>query len=206
MTEHSVYIIVPRDAPPEAKKELEKLEYQAYAENGISLILGIPFMFHKGLKYIPTILAWAFREGGSYGDEDPKEPSKKRKMIMLEIYNELKSKVDVKIDRTPMTGFRAFWPSETLDVKEVQEEALLLANSDEILLKISDKKDYWMLFRHAITYKVNTWEKLPFKERIRKHMELENKYLRAWGNFFLKALELHRKYPNVRFWFTIEMI
>ncbi|MEM2058968.1 MAG: hypothetical protein QXJ62_06530 [Nitrososphaeria archaeon] len=83
---------------------------------------------------------------------------------------------------------------------------MLLAKSEEILLKMSDKRDYWMLFRHAITHEVHTREKLPFKEKIRKHMELENKYLRAWGNFFLKALELHRKYPNVKFWFTIEMI
>ncbi|MBO3832021.1 MAG: hypothetical protein FGF51_01345 [Candidatus Brockarchaeota archaeon] len=204
MTEHYILIIPSEDAPPEARKELKELQHQFSDE--ISLILGIPFMLRKGLKYIPTILAWAFEEGGSYGDDSMGRVLKKHLKLMEEVYEELASRVDVKIDRTPTTRFRAFWPSETLDVKEVQEEALLLANSDGILLKISDKKDYWMLFRHAITYKVHTWEKLPFKERIRKHMELENKYLRAWGNFFLKALELRRKYPNVKFWFAIEMI
>ncbi|MEM2172986.1 MAG: hypothetical protein QXS66_07040 [Thermoproteota archaeon] len=204
MTENSIYIIIPEDAPPEARKELKELESQTYDE--IHLILGIPFMLSKGLKYIPTILAWAFEEGGSVGDEHPKELSKKMKKMMLEIYKELASRVDVKIERSPQGGRRAVWPSETLDLKEVQEEAELLAKSEEILLKMDDKRDYWMLFRHAIAYEVHPWEKLTFKERLRKHMEMENKHFRAWGNFFLKALELHRKYPNVKFWFTIEMI
>ncbi|MEM3648646.1 MAG: hypothetical protein QW506_05725 [Thermoproteota archaeon] len=204
MTENSIYIIIPEDAPPEAMKELKELEYQTYRE--IHLILGIPFMLSKGLKYIPTILAWAFEEGGSYGDDSLGRASKKYLRLMEEVYKELASRVDVKIERSPQGGRRAVWPSETLDLKEVQEEAMLLAKSEEILLKMSDKRDYWMLFRHSIAYEVHPWEKLPFKERLRKHMELENKYLRAWGNFFLKALELHRKYPNVKFWFTIEMI
>ncbi|MEM2373755.1 MAG: hypothetical protein QXI11_04860, partial [Thermoproteota archaeon] len=102
MTENSIYIIIPEDAPPEARKELKELESQTYDE--IHLILGIPFMLSKGLKYIPTILAWAFEEGGSVGDEHPKELSKKMKKMMLEIYKELASRVDVKIERSPQGG------------------------------------------------------------------------------------------------------
>jgi hypothetical protein len=56
------------------------------------------------------------------------------------------------------------------------------------------------------TPRTHGWDKLPLKERIRLKMEEENRYFRAWGNFFLKALELHRKYPNVRFWFKTETI
>ncbi|MBO3798134.1 MAG: hypothetical protein JTT13_04655 [Candidatus Brockarchaeota archaeon] len=156
MTEHYVHIIVAESAPSEARKEIKELQFQTSCE--ISLILRIPFMLHKGLKYVPTILAWAFEKGGSYGDEHPKELSKKRRRIMLEIYKELESKVDVKIDRTPMTGFRAFWPCEVLDIKEVQEEAELLVKSNEILLKMSDKRDYWMLFRHTVIHKMHPWK------------------------------------------------
>ncbi|MGB9718221.1 MAG: hypothetical protein ACPL4E_07275 [Thermoproteota archaeon] len=203
MTEHYVRIMVPENAPLDARKEIKELQLQTSDE--ISLILGIPFMLHKGLKYILTILAWAFREGGSYGDEHPKEPSEKKRRMMLEIYRELESKVDVKIDRTMMTGFRAFWPCEVLDLKEVREEAALLAKSDGILLSLKNPRDYWILRRGAEAL-TGGWEELPLNERIRRYMELENKYLRAWGNFFLRALELRRKYPSVKFWFTVEMI
>jgi hypothetical protein len=61
MTEESVYIIVADDAPPEARKELEDLEHQTLED--IHQVIGIPFMLHKGLKYIPTIIAWAHEEG-----------------------------------------------------------------------------------------------------------------------------------------------
>jgi hypothetical protein len=207
VTEESVYIIVPEDAPPEARKELEDLESQTLDD--ICLIIGIPFMLHKGLKYIPTIIAWAFKEGGSYGDDylspDGRVP-KKRLRLMREIYNELASKVPVKIEEHAEGGRGAVWPCEVLDLKEVQEEAMLLAKSDEILIRMDDKKDYWMLFKRAIVHDSGSWKELSFKERIRKHMDVENKYLRAWGNFFLKALELHREYPNVRFWFKTETI
>ena len=56
---------------------------------------------HKGLKYIPTIIAWAFREGGSYGDDylspEGRVP-KKRLRQMREVYDELAGKVPVRIE------------------------------------------------------------------------------------------------------------
>jgi len=207
MTEESVYIIVPEDAPPEARKELEDLESQTY--NDICAIIGIPFMLHKGLKYIPTIIAWAFKEGGSYGFDylDPEgKVSKWHSRLMREVYNELASKVDVRIEEHAEGGRGAVWPCEVLDLKEVQDEATLLAKSDKILVRIENKSDYKMLLKRAAAHTGDWWKKIPFEERIRKHMELENNYFRAWGNFFLKALELHRKYPNVRFWFKTESI
>lgn len=207
MTEYSVYIIVPDDAPPEARKDLEKLEHETYAdEEGIHMVIGIPFMLHKGLKYIPTIISWALEGKGSYGNDDIRV-RKKHLRLMKQVYEELASKVDVKIEASPLGGRRGLWPCETLDLKEVQDEALILAKSDKILLRMDDKRDYWMLFESTIANKVHPWwETLPFKERVRKTMEQNNRYFRAWGNFFLKALELHKKYPNVRYWFTIEMI
>ena len=209
MTEESVYIIVPKDAPQEARKELEDLEHQTLED--IHQVIGIPYMLHKGLKYIPTIIAWAFKEGGSYGDDylSPEgRVSRKRLKLMREVYDELAGKVPVRIEEHAEGGRGAVWPCEVLDLKEVQEEAMLLAKSDEILIRMDDKRDYLLLFRSVMveTPRTHGWDKLPLKERIRLKMEEENRYFRAWGNFFLKALELRRKYPNVRFWFKTETI
>jgi hypothetical protein len=73
---------------------------------------------------------------------------------------------------------------------------------------MNDKRDYLLLFRSVRVETPGTygWDNLPLKERIRLKMEEENRYFRAWGNFFLKALELHRKHPKVRFWFKTETI
>ena len=204
MTEEYIYIVVPDDAPPEARKELKDLQSQTLndEEKGINLIIGIPFMLHKGLKYIPTILAWAFEKGGSYGDDylDPEgKVSRWHSRLMKEVYDELSRKVDVKIEEHAEGRLGAVWPCEVLDLKEVQEEAVLLAKSDKILVKMDNKRDYRMLLRRAAAHTSSSWEELPFEERIRRHMEIENRYFRAWGNFFLKALELRRKSPNARF-------
>jgi phosphoribosyl 1,2-cyclic phosphodiesterase len=153
VTEEYIYIVVPDDAPPEARKELEDLEHQTLED--IHQVIGIPFMLHKGLKCIPTILAWAFEKGGSYGDDylDPEgKVSRWHLRLMKEVYDELSRKVDVKIEEHAEGRLGAVWPCEVLDLKEVQEEAMLLAKSDKILVKMDNKRDYQMLLRRAAAH------------------------------------------------------
>ena len=52
MSELCFYIIPPKNVPKEIKEEIEKFP-------GIWFVTGIPFMFEKGLKYIPTIISLA---------------------------------------------------------------------------------------------------------------------------------------------------
>ncbi len=34
----------------------------------------------------------------------------------------------------------------------------------------------------------------------------EHPVLQKFGDFFMKALEIRRKYPNARFWFSLEVL
>jgi hypothetical protein len=69
---------------------------------------------------------------------------------MKEVYDELAGKIPVRIEEHAEGGRGAVWPCEVLDLKEVQEEAMLLAKSDEILIRMDDKRDYLLLFRSVM--------------------------------------------------------
>ncbi|MEM3660170.1 MAG: hypothetical protein QXU11_07125 [Thermoproteota archaeon] len=180
------------DAPPEAKRECKKLGY-------VSPIIGIQYMLHKGLRYIPTIIMMAYdAEVGSYGDTKM-EVSREHEELMLKLFLELEKKVNVKIEKIIGDETEgAVWPHEILDLKEVQDEAMLLATSDEILLSMENPDDCQM-----VTEEIEAEKGVLTRENIKKRMEKINKYLREWGGFFLKTLELHRKYPDVRFRFRV---
>ncbi|MBO3798132.1 MAG: hypothetical protein QXZ66_09335 [Thermoproteota archaeon] len=195
MTTCFFWIKISDDAPPDIKKELEAL-------GSISPVFGIQFMLHKGLRYIPTIIAWAHEFGGSYGDMGVKV-RKKHRDLMLNVYQELEGKVNVKMDRYPSGAIQAvIWPCEILDLKEVQEEAKLLATSDEILFSTKKVGDYWLV-RKDFVDELELHRKMPRKECMERGVRIVNEKLREWGNYFLKALEVHRKYPNIRFWFLV---
>ncbi|MEM3449227.1 MAG: hypothetical protein QXP38_10205 [Nitrososphaerota archaeon] len=185
---------------PGVEKEFREL-------GNISPIIGVQYMLHKGLKYIPTIIMMACNPwGSSYGDTVMKVSGRKKE-IVLGIFKDLKKKVKVNIECDPPFVWGAVWPHEILDLKEVQDEAMLLATSDEILLSMDALRDYWIMRRNVeveIHRSLTGEEKITLQpEEIRGEMEIVNNYLRKWGGFFLKTLELHRKYPDVRFWFYV---
>lgn len=250
MSELCFYIIPPKDVPKEIKEEIEKFP-------GIWFVTGIPFMFEKGLKYIPTIisLACGMKEPGekiilslssgasiseevrySVGDDDDEfEISEEQAKIIEETFKELKQKVKVR-KRKDLEGgweYRINWPSDVLDLKEVQEEAKKLANSNEVIISKDNPKDiaiirgmlerrwtnemasieYWVRERPEIVAE-EAKQRLLLKddkqakekyieENTDLEIESENNSLREWGEYFLKALELHKKYPKVRFWFIV---
>ncbi|MEM2057247.1 MAG: hypothetical protein QXO76_03195, partial [Thermoproteota archaeon] len=135
--------------------------------------------------------------GSSYGDTVMKVSGRKKE-IVLGIFKDLKKKVKVNIECDPPFVWGAVWPHEILDLKEVQDEAMLLATSDEILLSMENPDDCQM-----VTEEIEAEKGVLTRENIKKRMEKINKYLREWGGFFLKTLELHRKYPDVRFRFRV---
>ncbi|MEM4169457.1 MAG: hypothetical protein QXY99_05165 [Thermoproteota archaeon] len=191
MTERVFKIRISEDALPGVEKEFREL-------GNISPIIGVQYMLHKGLKYIPTIIMMACNPwGSSYGDTVMKVSGRKKE-IVLGIFKDLKKKVKVNIECDPPFVWGAVWPHEILDLKEVQDEAMLLATSDEILLSMENPDDCQM-----VTEEIEAEKGVLTRENIKKRMEKINKYLREWGGFFLKTLELHRKYPDVRFRFRV---
>ncbi|MGC8831664.1 MAG: hypothetical protein ACP5PQ_03690 [Thermoproteota archaeon] len=200
MTERIFKIRRPEDALLEVEKEFKEL-------GNIRPIIGVQYMLHKGLKYIPTIIMMACNPwGSSYGDTGM-NVSRKKKEVVLGIFKDLEKKVKVKIEHDPPFVWGAVWPCEILDMKEVRDEAMLLATSDEILLSTDTIRDYWIMRRNIeveIHRSLTRREKKKLQpEEIRREMEIVNNYLRKWGNFFLKAMEIHRKYPDVRFRFRV---
>ncbi|NHV06546.1 MAG: hypothetical protein HA495_04325 [Thaumarchaeota archaeon] len=235
MSELCFYIIPPKDVPKEIKEEIEKFP-------GIWFVTGIPFMFEKGLKYIPTIISLAcgmnVTEEVRYSagdDDDEFEISEEQAKIIEETFKELKQKVKVR-KRKDLEGgweYRINWPSDVLDLKEVQEEAKKLANSNEVIISKDNPKDiaiirgmlerrwtnemasieYWVRERPEIVAE-EAKQRLLLKddkqakekyieENTDLEIESENNSLKEWGEYFLKALELHKKYPKVRFWFIV---
>ncbi|MGB9718653.1 MAG: hypothetical protein ACPL4E_09495 [Thermoproteota archaeon] len=201
MTERIFKIRRPEDALLEVEKEFKEL-------GNIRPIIGVQYMLHKGLKYIPTIIMMACdAEVGSYGDTKM-EVSREHEELVLKLFLELEGKVNVRMEKIIGDGTEgAVWPCEILDMKEVRDEAMLLATSDEILLSTDTIRDYWIMRRNIeveIHRSLTRREKKKLQpEEIRREMEIVNNYLRKWGNFFLKAMEIHRKYPDVRFWFYV---
>ncbi len=177
---------------PEAKREWKKLDY-------VSPVIGVQYMLHKGLKYIPTIIMMACdAEVGSYGDTKM-EVSREHEELVLKLFLELEGKVNVRMEKIIGDGTEgAVWPCEILDMKEVRDEAMLLATSDEILLSTDNPDD-----RQTVVREIEAEKGVLTEENIKKRMEIVNNYLRKWGNFFLKAMEIHRKYPDVRFRFRV---
>jgi len=43
-------------------------------------------------------------------------------------------------------------------------------------------------------------------KRAERKIEVENRFGRDFGNYLLKALEIHRNYPDARFWFYVSML
>jgi hypothetical protein len=111
----------------------------------------------------------------------------------------LRHKVDIRIKKEERWE-SALWPSEILDLKEVQDEVNWLTTRDLLLKK--DLEDR----RLAEKILPGSWisdEKLSLDEKIDKVIEIENKWGKELGDFFSKAFELHTRYPDAKFWFHV---
>jgi hypothetical protein len=113
----------------------------------------------------------------------------------------MREKLKVRIVRAiEGRGMRALWPCEILDLKEVQDEINRLAS--QTLLSKEDLLDMEVakrLFGRPLG-------KEPTPEDINRIIDGTNWSGKKFGEFFMKALEIRRKYPNARFWFSLEVL
>ena len=175
------------------ENELRNLGEQVFYEHeyGIS---EPDVMWQKSLKNIATILQTA-------RDLRPSEEGETR-----EIYNRLRQKVKVWV-RTKChevdnyIAKRAFWPSEVLDVKEVQDEIKILVSGD--LLSKESKEDR-RIVELAIKWLPDEEKRKPIEVIVDRWIGLLNNRIRRLGLLLGRATEIHRRYPDTRFWFYVE--
>ena len=170
----------------------------------------------KGFKYIPMLIHTCHT---IHNDEDLREICEASLSMSLffgydlpfsyfeEIYmlfNSMREKIKVRTRFVRLLrgrGMRALWPCEILDLKEVQDEINRLAS--QTLLSKEDPQDMEVAKRllRWFSHKESTLE-----ENMNRTIETMNWRGKKFGEFFMKALEIHRKYPKARFWFNLEVL
>jgi len=199
MTEFRLNLWVSDRVPSRVRKELKQLLVRFdWSTIGIMQL--------KGFKYIPTLLytGWSTASGFSAGSI--RLLVSRMMSLPLSYFEEidktfdsLRHKVDIRIKKEERWE-SALWPSEILDLKEVQDEVNWLTKRDLLLKKdLEDRRlaekilpDFWIYD-----------EKLTLDEKIDKVIEIENKWGKELGNFFSKTFELHTKCPDAKFWFHV---
>ncbi len=188
MGEYALSICYQDGSHPEAEKELSELHSVGDVDESVS-------MLKKNLIYISTI---------AYTARELQLP--KKRDDMRRAYHRLKRKVKIDIrrscgEREYRGPKRVFWPSEVLDLKEVQDEIETLMKG---LHSKDDPDDREMARLRIEDYdKSNPENKeraLPMDVRIDNCIEGRNKVLRRWSTFLNRATEIHRKYPEAKFW------
>jgi len=169
----------------------------------------------KGFKYIPMLIHTCHI---IRNDEDLREIREASLPMSLffgydlpfsyfeetyRLFNSLREKIKVRTRFVRLLrgrGMRALWPCEILDLKEVQDEINRLAS--QTLLSKEDLLDMEVakrLFGRPLG-------KEPTPEDINRIIDGTNWSGKKFGEFFMKALEIRRKYPNARFWFSLEVL
>lgn len=169
-------------------------------------------MFHKGLKYVPEVVdSMIFGVGEILSRlhlEWPPAPKYWRtiKDEMKNLYPhaaELMKKVDagIKMIRGFDRSHFFCWPVEVVGLKEVMEEVEILLKRD--LFSEDDPRDR-SIFEKAIEdmgFSRDELEKRPLDQLIDEAIEHKNVRMKQWGEFFLGAYEIRRKY-NVPLFFA----
>jgi len=158
----------------------------------------------KGFKYIPMIIYTGDRLQDSpleYKESFIGSPLNLPLPYYEEIYmlfNSMREKLKVRIARAiEGRGKRALWPCEILDLKEMQDEVNRLATRE--LLSKEDPQDM------EVAKRLLRW--FSKEESTLDHaIDDTNRSGKKFGEFFMKALEIRRKYPNARFWFNLEVL
>jgi hypothetical protein len=162
----------------------------------------------KGFKYIPMIIYTGDRLQDSpleYKESFIGSPLNLPLPYYEEIYmlfNSMRERLKVRIVRAiEGRGKRALWPCEILDLKEVQDEINRLATRE--LLSKEDPQDT------EVAKRLLRWfshKESKLEENMNRTIEITNWSGKKFGEFFMKALEIRRKYPNARFWFSLEVL
>lgn len=121
---------------------------------------------------------------------------------VYKLFNFLRKKIKVRIVRAiSARGKRALWPCEILDSKKMQDEINRLATQP--LLSKNDPQDI------EIAKRLLRWfsnrESTP-EEKISYAIEVTNQFGKEFGDFFTKTLEIHKKHPKAKFWFSLEVL
>jgi hypothetical protein len=204
MTEFHLVIEVSSKASKRARKELEQLESAWVDWDNVQM------MQLRGLKYVPTILYT-----GEAIFDDPLEyrfepfaigiglPSSYFEEVGR-VFNSLMEKVKVRLRRKNEMVKHALWPSETLNLKEVQDEVNWLVT--KALMSRENPEDRKLVEKLLPHIHLRNEEKLTLEEKIDRMIEIENKRSRELGSFLLKALEIHKKYHGSKFWLYVMML
>jgi hypothetical protein len=201
MTTFSLRIEISSRCSQRARTELQQIESVWFHWSDVKALQ------LKGFKYIPMIIYTGDRLQDSpleYKESFIGSPLSLPLPYYEEIYmlfNSMREKLKVRIVRAiEGRGMRALWPCEILDLKEVQDEINRLAS--QTLLSKEDPQDMEVakrLFGRPLG-------KEPTPEDINRIIDGTNWSGKKFGEFFMKALEIHRKYPNARFWFSLEVL
>jgi hypothetical protein len=205
MTEFHLVIEVSSKTSKRARKELEQLESAWVDWDNVQM------MQLRSLKYVPTIL---YTSEAIF--DDPLEYRFESFAIGIglpssyfeevgRVFNSLMERVKVRLRRKNEMVKHALWPSETLDLKEVQDEVNWLVTKALMSRENPEDRKLAEKFLPYLHY-INLDEKLTFDEKIDKVIEDENEWSKELGSFLSKASEAHKKHPNARFWLYVMML
>jgi hypothetical protein len=203
MSWHSVTIRLSFMTPWSALSELNKVVVPQFLWTSIEL------MQLKGLKYIPAIIYT-----GNFISSDSSKYSKPfldyevgLPSLCLEEINRafelLKRKVDVKIATREFRKEYAKWPIKVLDLKEVRDEINQLVAKP--LLSKEVPEDRMIAKKLGLGGGLLDLNDVHHDEKIDAVIEKMNKSVREIADFFLKILEIYKKYPNTKLLFHTEV-
>jgi len=162
----------------------------------------------KGFKYIPMLIYTGDRLHDSplgYKESFIGSPLNLPLLYYEEVYrlfNSMREKLKVRIVRAiEGRGKRALWPCEILDLKEMQDEVNRLATRELLSRENSQDLEVAKRLLRWFSEKESTPE-----ENMNRTIEITNWRGKKFGEFFMKALEIRRKYPSARFWFNFEVL
>jgi hypothetical protein len=185
MTVYTFTIKISSGTSREARRELKAL-------GCIWIGSAIRFMLDKGLRYVPTVVLTA-KSLSNCSQE------------LLDIFEWLRQRTDVKIIRRYAgTAYweQAIWPPGVLEIKEVNNEITRLAARN--LLSKDNSEDAKLVRNYILSENVMRFEDLTVEQKVNIWIDDVNEASRKWSNYFLKALDIHRRYPTAKFWFYVQ--
>jgi len=188
------YWMVIKPAPKirgKIKEELEKIWMPATGSSWL--------MERKRLKYVPAIIRSAYAYGEKEVEEVKKDPYVSYLMNKVKVIIR-KCPDNIRVDpKTNGPGLKIFWPIEVLEVKEVDDELKMLLT--KVFFSKDNLEDRMIAEEDIRRFGIPCQEKqMTSDQRIDHHIDSMNSFMKAWGEFFKKAYDIHKQY-NVKMWF-----